>query len=177
MAFGGWLLRFGWGSCARLRRVLLPRCKSATTSRNFLLKCSVCARPFLKAAASGEIEQLRVPIEMNEIQPVFAKDPIPDPIAYLKSVSADGNGRETLAILYTLLTTGYAIENAGTKDEMIVWPYHAAIPLRGLTPGQEVEIYRFLSPARLKEMIAEGKYRYYRAGIGRDGVWHYFVSE
>jgi hypothetical protein len=104
----------------------------------------------LQAAASGDIERLRVPIEMNEIHPVFAKSRIPDPVAYLKSVSGDGNGREMLAILYNLLTTGYAIENAGTKEEMIVWPYHAAIPLNTLTPSQEVEIYRFLPRPGLK---------------------------
>ena len=130
----------------------------------------------LQAATSGDIEQLRVPIEMNEIHPVFAKTHIADPIAYLKSISADGNGREMLAILYNLLTTGYAIEHAGTKDETIVWPYHAAMPLNALTPSQEVEIYRFLPPARLKEMIAQGKYSYYSVRIGRDGVWHYFSS-
>ncbi|HWJ18341.1 MAG TPA: hypothetical protein VNR65_06400 [Geobacterales bacterium] len=131
----------------------------------------------LQAVMSGDIEELRIPIDMNELHPIFAKDRTPDPIAYLKSVSADGNGREMLAILFNLLTTGYAIKNAGTKNEMIVWPYHAAIPLSGLTPGQEVEIYRFLPPARVKEMTAAGRYSYYSVGIGRDGVWHYFSRE
>ena len=131
----------------------------------------------LQAATSGDIEELRLPIDMNELHPIFAKDRTPDPIAYLKSVSADGNGREMLAILFNLLTTGYAIKNAGTKNEMIVWPYHATIPLSGLTPGQEVEIYRFLPPARVKEMAAAGKYSFYSVGIGRDGVWHYFSRD
>ncbi len=131
----------------------------------------------LQAATSGDIEELRGPIEMNEIHPVFGKSYIADPIAYLKSVSADGNGRDMLAVLYNLLTTGYAIVNPGTNEEMFVWPYHAAIPLGGLSPGQEVEIYRFLSPARFKEMAAEGRYGFYSVGIGRDGVWHYFSLE
>lgn len=130
----------------------------------------------LQAATSGDIEELRVPIDMNELHPVFARDRIPDPIAYLKAASADGAGREMLAILYNLLTTGYAIKDAGTKDEMIVWPYHAAIPLNKLSPSQEVEIYRFLPPARVKEMAAAGKYTYYSVGISRDGVWHYFTA-
>jgi hypothetical protein len=131
----------------------------------------------LQAAMSGNIDELRIPIDMNELRPSLSKDRTPDPIAYLKSVSADGNGREMLAILFNLLTTGYAIKNAGMKNEMIVWPYHAAIPLSGLTPGQEVEIYRFLPPARVKEMTAAGKYSFYSVGIGRDGVWHYFSRE
>lgn len=131
----------------------------------------------LQVTMSGEIEQLRVPIEMNEIHPVFAAESIKDPIAYLKSISADGNGREMLAILYNLLTTSYAITGAGTKDEMVVWPYHAVIPLGTLTPSQEVEIYRFLPPKRVKEMIRQGKYGFYRVGIGHDGVWHYFKAD
>lgn len=131
----------------------------------------------LRAAMSGDIEALRLPIDMNELPPVFGKERTADPIAYLKSISADGNGREMLAILFNLLTTGYAIKDAGTKNEMIVWPYHAAIPLGALTPGQEVEIYRFLPPARVKEMAAAGKYSFYSVGIGPDGVWHYFSRD
>jgi hypothetical protein len=131
----------------------------------------------LQAAVTGDIEQLRIPVEMNEIPPVFGKSHNSGPIAYLKSVSADGNGRDMLAILFNILTAGYAITNPGTKDEMIVWPYHAVIPLNALTPSQEVEIYRFLPPARLKEMIAQGKYNFYSVGIAPDGVWHYFSSE
>ncbi len=53
-----------------------------------------------------------------------------------------------------------------------VWPYHAVIPLNTLTLGQEVELYRFLPPARLKERIAQGKCSDYSLGISRDGVWH-----
>ncbi len=131
----------------------------------------------LKAAMSGDIEELRIPIDMNELHPIFAKDRTPDPIAYLKLASGDGKGREMLAILFNLLTTGYVIKNPGAKNEMIVWPYHAAIPLGGLTPSQEVEIYRFLPPARLKEMVAAGKYSFYSIGIARDGVWHFFMRD
>jgi hypothetical protein len=130
----------------------------------------------LQACASGDIEQLRLPIDMNEIPPVFGKGSVRDPIAYFKSISGDGNGREILAILYSLLTTGYAVTNPGTKDETIVWPYHAVMAPGSLTPSQEVELYRFLPPARFKEMAAQGKYSFYSIGISRDGVWHYFTS-
>jgi hypothetical protein len=130
----------------------------------------------LEACASGDIGRLRLPIEMNEIHPYFGKGNERDPIAYLKSVSGDGNGREILALLYSLLTTGYAIANPGAKDEMIVWPYHALMPPASLTPSQEVELYRFLPPARFKEMAAHGKYTFYSIGIGPNGVWHYFTA-
>jgi hypothetical protein len=158
-------------SCAHAEGVQLGRDVSKLPSEVQRMRQAI-----LKAATSGEIEELRVPIDMNELPPVFAKERVPDPIAYLKSVSADGNGREMLAILYNLLTTGYAIKDAGTKNETIIWPYHAAISLSGLSPSQEVEIYRFLTPARVKEMAAAGKYAYYSVGIGRDGVWHSFAS-
>ena len=104
----------------------------------------------LQAAASGDIEQLRVPIDMNELRPMFGKAAAPDPIAYFKAASGDGNGREILAILYSLLTTGYAVTNPGTKNEMIVWPYHAVMPPSALTPSQEVELYRFVPPGAVQ---------------------------
>lgn len=134
-------------------------------------------RAILEAAASGDIEQLRVPIEMNELPPFFGKDAGKDPIAHFKAVSGDGQGREILAILVELLTTGHAIRDAGTGKDMIVWPYHAEIPLDSLTPGQEVELYRLISPAALKEMREKGRYTHYRLGIGLDGVWHFFDKD
>jgi hypothetical protein len=131
----------------------------------------------LKAAATGDVEALRVPIEMNEIPPVFAKERISDPIGYLKSISGDGEGREILAILYNILTTGYAITSPGTKEEMIVWPYHAVAPMKDLSPSQQVELYRFLSAAQARPRFAEGRYRYFRIGIAPDGVWHFFLRD
>ncbi len=131
----------------------------------------------LKAATSGDIEALRVPIAMNEIPPVFTKAAVSDPIAYLKSISGDGEGREILALLYNLLTTGYAVTNPGTKQEMIVWPYHAVLPLKDLSPSQQVELYRFLPAEKARPMFAEGRYRYFRVGIAPDGVWHFFSRD
>lgn len=131
----------------------------------------------LQAAATGDIEQLRVPIEMNELPPVFGKDAVKDPIAHFKALSGDGEGREILAILVELLTTGYAVKDAGTDKETIVWPYHAELPPKDLTPGQEVELYRLVPPAALKEMREKGRYSFYRLTIGRDGVWHVFRKE
>jgi hypothetical protein len=114
---------------------------------------------------------------MNELPPVFSKAPMKDAIAHFKAVSGDGEGREILAVLVELLTTGYAIQNPGTAKEMVIWPYHAEIPLDSLTPSQEVELYRLITPAALKEMRAARHYSYYRLGIGRDGVWHFFEKD
>jgi hypothetical protein len=34
-----------------------------------------------------------------------------------------------------------------------------------------------VTPARLKEMRANGKYDHYRIAIARDGTWHSFMKE
>lgn len=131
----------------------------------------------LRAAASGDIETLRIPIEMNEIPPLFAAEKAADPIAYLKKQSGDGEGREMLAALIELLRTGFVRKNAGTGDEMFIWPYFAEIPLDELTAGQEVELLTLISPERLKTMRAAGKYDHYRLGIAHDGTWHFFRKD
>ena len=128
----------------------------------------------LSAAMSGEIEALRVPVEMNEIPPMIAKEKISDPIAYWQKVARDGQGREIMAIMVELFRTGFVRKAAGTDDEMYVWPYFAEIPLDRLTPAQEVELLTLVTPDQLKAMRASGKYDHYRIGIAHDGTWHFF---
>ena len=58
----------------------------------------------LEALAKNEIEALRIPIDWNELRPVFAPGAAArDPIEVLKSLSFDGRGREILAILRAVL--------------------------------------------------------------------------
>ena len=52
-----------------------------------------------------------------------------DPVAVLKSFSGDPDGLEVLAIILDLLSTGYAHVDAGTPDEMYIFPYFAGKPL------------------------------------------------
>jgi hypothetical protein len=128
----------------------------------------------LGAAMSGEAEALRVPIDMNEVRPMFGQGKNADAVAFLRQRSGDGEGREMLAILVQLLRTGYVRKDAGTPGEMIIWPYFAEVPLEKLTPAQQVELLTLVPPARVKEMRAKGKYDYYRIGVSAKGVWHYF---
>ena len=128
----------------------------------------------LAAAMSGDIEALRIPVEMNEIAPMLAKEKVPDPVAYWRTISGDGQGREIMAIMVELLRTGFVRKAAGTGDEMYVWPYFAEIPLHALTPTQEVELLTLVTPERLKAMQLSGKYDHYRIGIAHDGTWHFF---
>lgn len=134
-------------------------------------------RTILQAAASGDIEALRIPVEMNEIPPLIGPGKPTDPIAYWKEVSGDGEGREILAILIELFRTGFVRTGAGTGDELYVWPYFAEVPLDRLTPGQMVELLTIVPPERVERMMAAGRYDYYRIGIAHDGTWHYFMEE
>jgi hypothetical protein len=134
-------------------------------------------RAILAAASSGEIDAMRVPVEMNEIPPMIADKKVPDPVAHWKTISGDGEGREILAILVQLFRTGFVRKDGGTADEMFIWPYFAETPIDKLTPAQEVELLTIVSPARAKAMKASGKYDHYRIGIAHDGTWHFFLDQ
>jgi hypothetical protein len=73
------------------------------------------------------------------------------------------------------MTSGFVRMGQG-KDEIYVWPYFAEIDLAKLTPAQEVELYRLLSPEAALQMKKAGKYSYYRLGISPTGVWQYFMQ-
>ncbi|MGI9383106.1 MAG: hypothetical protein ACR2PO_08115, partial [Methyloligellaceae bacterium] len=128
------------------------------------------------AARSGNIEAMRPVLESNELMPLVAHDAVADPIAHWKQNSADGEGREILAILIDVLEAGYVKLNAGKPDETYVWPYLAELSLDKLTPAQQVELYRIVSPDEVKTMKDAGAYIHYRLGLGRDGTWHYFIA-
>jgi hypothetical protein len=130
----------------------------------------------LKAAASGDIERMRLPVDLNEIPPLVAKEKTGNLVAHWKSVSGDGQGREIMAELIKLFRTGFVRKPLKNGGAMYVWPYFAEMPLDKLSPAQEVELLTLFSHARMKEMRARGQYDVYRIGISQDGVWHYFVA-
>jgi hypothetical protein len=127
------------------------------------------------AAQSGDIEEMRAVLEQNELKPMLSSAPVGDPIAFWKKASADGEGREVLAAMLNVFGAGYAKQGDG-KDATYVWPYFAEMDLTKLTPAEEVKLYRIVPAAEATAMKKAGKYSYYRAGIGSDGVWHYFMK-
>lgn len=134
----------------------------------------------LAAARSGAIDEIRTPIEMNEIAPIFANGPVPDPVAYLKRHSADGEGREVLAAIAAILEAPFVAVPAGRDIEnnaIYVWPYLAERDLRALTPAEEADLIRIVPAADAARMKVDGKYRFWRLGIGADGVWHFLVRD
>lgn len=130
----------------------------------------------LEAARSGDIQALHPVVEMNELKPTISFGGESDPIAYWKQTSGDGQGREILAILSEILEMPFARTDTGTSNEMYVWPYLAVLSPKKLTPAQQVDLYRLMSPEDVKTMKEAGDYIHYRLGLGRDGTWHFFVA-
>jgi hypothetical protein len=129
----------------------------------------------VEAAQSGDIETMRPVLESNELKPMVSAGAVDDPIAYWKRVSTDGEGREILAAMLDVLSSGYVRVGEG-REEMFVWPYFAEADLRQLAPAQEVDLYRMMPPRAAATMKRSGRYDYFRIGIAPDGVWHYFLQ-
>jgi len=127
------------------------------------------------AAESGDIEAMRPVFESNELKPMVTISFVDDPIAFWKKASADGKGRDVLAAMLNVLSTGYVRVGQG-KDAIYVWPYFAETDLAKLTPAQEVELYRIVPPQLAHPMKTSGKYTYYRLGVSPTGVWQYFLQ-
>lgn len=134
----------------------------------------------LAAAHSGQIEDLRVPLEWNEMKPDVAAVAVDDPIAYWKQTSGDGEGREILAALAEILEMRPAELPLGPDIEnniIYVWPYLAEAKLDALTPAEEVDLLRLVGPERAKVMRAAKTWTWWRLTIGADGTWHAFKKQ
>lgn len=130
----------------------------------------------IEAARSGDVERMRMVLEGNEMMPTLSLAEIGDPIEFLKNSSGDGQGLEILAILLDVMEAGWVHVDAGTPQEMYIWPYFARYPFDKLTPAQKVEMYRVVTAADFAEMDSYGAWLFYRVGIGPDGTLHYFVA-
>jgi hypothetical protein len=131
----------------------------------------------LSAVRSGNIEDLRHAFDLNELKPELGPEAVGDPVAYWKRISGDGEGREVLAALAQILDAGYVTLPIGQdleNNRVYIWPYFAEVPLARLTGPQQVELLRLVPPAVAKEMVANGKFTFWRLAIGADGTWHSF---
>ncbi|MCC2102082.1 MAG: hypothetical protein KDJ12_14255, partial [Hyphomicrobiales bacterium] len=93
----------------------------------------------LQACATRDIEALRIPIDWNEVRPLFERGvkrpPGEDPIERLKTLSFDGKGEEILTLLRNVLRQAYVIETRG-KARMFIWPAFALKPPVDPTPDE-----------------------------------------
>lgn len=130
----------------------------------------------LAAVHAGDVAELRDAIEWNEMPPDFGAANN-DPITYWKKTSADGEGREVLAVIANLLALPPARLAIGKDPEntsVYVWPYLAELPADRLTSAEEVDLYRLMSPAAAKAQKSAKKWSWWRLAIGADGTWHTF---
>jgi hypothetical protein len=127
------------------------------------------------AAQTGNIEEMLPVLEENELKPMLSDTAVGDPIAFWKKASANGTGEDILAAMMNVFSTGFLRKGVG-REAIYIWPYFAEMDLAKLTPAQDVDLYRLVPPPLGIEMKKSGKYSYYRAGIGADGVWHYFMK-
>jgi hypothetical protein len=149
----------------------------APTARPLPVPVEEMRQAILTAALSGHIEELRVPLDWNELRPDVATKPGDDPIAYWKKSSGDGEGREILAALANMLQMRPAAVPLGKDLEnntIYVWPYLAEAKLEALSPSEEVDLLRLVSPDVAKAMREKKKWTWWRLTIGADGTWHSF---
>lgn len=130
----------------------------------------------LEAARTGNVEEVRGVMEMNELMPMVSFGGASDPVRFWRETSDDKTGREYLAAMVEILQMPFVHLGKGTSNEIFVWPYLAQLDLEKLTPAQEVDLYRLVSPDETKTMRDFGGYIWYRLGIGPDGTWHFFVA-
>ena len=130
----------------------------------------------IEAAKSGDFEKLHALMTAQKEPPSVALGDPGDPAAYLKELSADGDGREILAILLEVLQAGFVHIGAGTPDDQYIWPYFAQYPLNALTPPQLVELFTLLTAADFEDMKSYGSYTFFRVGIAPDGRWLFFLA-
>jgi hypothetical protein len=131
----------------------------------------------VEAAKSGDIEKLRPLIGLgDDMTQLSFGDIAGDPIAFLKGLSGDPEGQEILAIMEEVLNAGFVHLEAGTPNEIYVWPYFFGIPLDKLDPRQKVELFKIVTAGDLEDMKQFGTYIFYRVGITPEGRFAFFVA-
>jgi hypothetical protein len=130
----------------------------------------------VEAAASGDIERLRPLLQDTPKPPQIMNGESDDPIETLKNFSGDPDGQEILAIMLDILSSGVARIDAGTPEEVYVWPYFVGKPLTSLTAPERVELLRIVTAGDLIGMEENGNYNFYRLGISPDGQWKFMTG-
>lgn len=160
-----------------LVHVLQPAADESAQSPRLPQHVADLRNAILAAARSGNIAELKEAFDMSVTSPDLGVAGGEDPIKALKTKSADGEGREILAILVDLLSMSPAAQPFGSDIEnntVYVWPYLATRPLDKLTPPEEVDLYRLVSPAKATEMREKKRWMWWCLAIAADGNWLLF---
>ncbi len=131
----------------------------------------------LTAARSGDIEELKSAFDVSGSVPDMGISPRSDPIKVLKDRSEDPQGRDTLAAIIQILEmppVALPLGNDIENNLIYVWPYLAERPLDKLTPSEQVDLYRLVTPAMAAEMREKKRWLWWRLVIAADGTWTVF---
>jgi len=131
----------------------------------------------LAAVQTGELDELLIPIQWNELPPDFGDLSIEQTLSKWKKSSADGSGSEWLTLLAKLLASPYAVVRQGRDVEnanIYIWPAFAELPFKKLTPELTADLNRLLPKKEVARMKSLGRYDGYALAIGADGTWHAF---
>lgn len=131
----------------------------------------------LAAVASGRIEDLREPLEWNEMPFMFQDGvgDLGDPIAYWKKISSDGTGGDVLAAIGRMLAlppARLAIGRDAENTAVYVWPYLSEHALDRLSSAEEKDLLSLMPQASIDAMRQRNKWTWWRLVIGADGTWH-----
>jgi hypothetical protein len=134
----------------------------------------------LNAVHSGQITDLKTALELNEMKPDIADEPVDDIITYWRDQSTDQSGKEILDVLSKILELKPAVVPLGRDIEnnaIYVWPYLAELDLNTLTPAQDAELIALVGTEQATKMKSAKRWSWYRLTIGADGTWHAFRRE
>lgn len=132
----------------------------------------------LSAVETGNIAELKLPIDLNELKPDFGAPPGADAIDHLKALSGDGDGKVVLAVLGTLLAGKWAAIPGGRDIEnnrIYVWPHLAELPFDKFSADDLSALEMLAGADAAKAMTTAKRYAGWRLSIGADGVWHSFL--
>jgi len=132
----------------------------------------------LEACATGDIEALRIPIDWNELRPLFeigVRRPAPmDPIEILKRRSFDRQGHDVMRALTAVLNQPYVIEKDGVFSTC-VFPALAVLRPEHPTPSEWRAIWSCMLFGDLGRTTATGFPLIQTARFDLEGVWHSFL--
>ena len=108
-----------------LRRLSLP----SLDTRGLPAAVERLRTRILDAVSAGEIDALLIPVQWNEVPPLFRRDQPRDfdPIAYLKARSFDGRGLEMMRVIRAVFVAPFAKATTGAT-ETYVWPVFPPVP-------------------------------------------------
>ena len=132
----------------------------------------------LEAASSGDIGTLLIPVQWNEVPPLFIRDQPRDfdPIAYLKTRSFDGRGLEMLRVIRAVFLAPSAKATMGAT-ETYVWPVFPPVLEPTPWPQERLAPWSCVRFADLRATTPNGTPLVHHTAIGVDGTWHYFWTE